>query len=113
MNRDKLVEQAAQALSDWDADLVMGAEDNPLHDENDLDAVRAVLNTVLPQVTTVAELEALPLGSIVVSHNGYPFERSFDNEMSVGGEFKGSVTDIVNTFAPLTVVWTPEESARG
>lgn len=69
---------------------------------------RAVLDAVLPQVTTAAELDALTLGTIVVSHNGYPFERAFGNAMSVGGEPAGTTDGIAAQFAPLTVVWTPE-----
>ncbi len=67
---------------------------------------RAMLDAILPQVTTVAELEALALGSIVVSYNGYPFERGLDDGMCLNGEYQGTVGQF-GSFFPLTVVWQP------
>lgn len=102
--RDELVERGAEALAGWVNETNQGFT----FTAKDFAAESAViLDAVYPTVSTAAELAALPLGSIVVSHNGYPFERSFDQEMSVGGEFAGTVDEIAAQFAPLTVVWKP------
>lgn len=102
MNREQMVEKAARAMladdiaagyaSDgWDE----GADRNWL-----LGNARAVLDAVLPQVSTVAELEALhlPAQSVLVDTGGMAL-----------------IAELVEEFdfrhGPLTVVWQPEVTA--
>jgi hypothetical protein len=107
VNREQMVEKAARTLWEGNAPEIL-----PWCDLREIpkQAYRAdarfVLDAVLPQVSTAAELAALAPGSIVVSHNGYPFEVTREG-LAVGGEDAGTFAFVAETFAPLTVAWQP------
>lgn len=86
MNRAEMVEKYV--------DLIEGSPFGASYRD---DAV-AFLDAILPQVSTVEELEALPDGSLLVSEVG-PVQWYGDNSADVIFRAFGS---------PLTVVWRPE-----
>ena len=97
MNRDELVAAAASAIG--------------LHIPTVrpvvLNAMGAtVLDAILPQVTTVEELEALPAGSIVIDNEDEPQTKLSDGwwRAPLGGDLDA---DQLSNYGPLTVVWTP------
>lgn len=68
---------------------------------------RAVLDAILPQVTTVAELEALSMGSRLVDANGDVYRPSGSGLIL---SESGTLIRIERALTPLTVVWQPEVS---
>lgn len=85
---------------------------------------RAVLDAILPQVTTVAELEALPYGSLLLRQpDGYETPRTLTWRrgyyQKAGGGYAGSLfymdgmadVTVVLAAGPLTVIWQPEVTA--
>lgn len=93
MNRSEMVEKAARLLADYDG--------LSTPDETDDARARIVLNAILPQVTTVAELEALPHLSVVLDSEGEPWTRWLN------GWTKDATSEQLSHVGPLTVVWTP------
>lgn len=67
------------------------------------EAARAVLDAILPQVTTVAELEALPSGSLLVTPNGEPVRHLYAHWQTERAWLE--------TYGTLTLVWQPEVTA--
>lgn len=96
MGREQMVEKLADAIAAENWDEVCTCEVCALN------PARRLLDAILPQVTTVAELEALPEGSITVNdrgqirrHDGVAFQSDRDWLAA----------------HPLTVVWQPEVKA--
>jgi hypothetical protein len=115
MKREELIKKARMAVSAWvaftaaDGELSLG-----MRDESEMtdDRVAArVVDAILPQVTTVEELEALPGATkLSVDRNGCPAMRLQRGGFVIG--FSGSVewdAETLLEFAdgPLTVVWSP------
>jgi hypothetical protein len=108
--REQMVEKAARAshqygfdcggvYADWD-DL-----SGTVQQQYRADAA-AVLDAVLPQVSTVEELEALPAGAKVLDTAGDVYWKlSTGRFRDLRGNDDGA--EHVTFFAPLTVVWTP------
>jgi len=98
MNYRQMVETAGDAMwRDDAADAFMSTDGKTLDDAVGADDYRrrakAVLNAILPQVTTVAELEALPIGTLLLKPETGQCERI--NEARLPYRL------------PLTIVWTP------
>jgi hypothetical protein len=125
-SREQMVEKVAAV--EWKNDI--GEAWPPVDADNDVAEnyrrhALSVLDAILPQVTTVAELEALPHGSVVLTAAGQPFvlrsRARFDytwikvNEVNLTNrEHKDSVRFRDFDFdadGPLTVVWQPEVTA--
>lgn len=101
MNREQMVEKAAEAISQtYEPGGPTTAEDKS--------AARAVLDSVLPQVTTVAELEALPWGSVLLSQYGVAYIWYADENRFRVGNYRFTPFDAL-ADGSLTVVWQPEE----
>ena len=116
-----MVEQAAKAIHATDR----RDKYTPIDwDEANKDRYRiraaAALNALLPQVTTVAELEALPFRTTVLDSDGDPWQRYYLATSgprplrwrSAKGTY-GKTSEWLAKAGPLTVVWTPEEGDRG
>jgi hypothetical protein len=77
-------------------------------------ATQTVLNAILPQVSTVAELEALPVGVKVLSPaTGDVWVKGQSDWTGTGGGFSGHRSNeqvmLRHQGGTLTVVWTPDE----
>lgn len=90
MNREQMVDKAAEAIRTWDDSPNISAE--------------AVLNAILPQVTTVEELEALPDESVIVEEHGLSHQKVAGLWCEAGSEMPGSSRTLL---LPATVVWQP------
>lgn len=104
MNREQQIQRAAQALAEVPEELRSG---------NYSDAI-LVLDAILPQVTTVAELEALPIWSVVLFPDGAPYRKASSDRWwsSTGAVLLAyDLAAPANYEGPLTVVWTPEVKA--
>jgi hypothetical protein len=98
MSRKDILDAAAQALRTSDPGHTLGAEA----------LAYAVVNAILPQVTTVEELEALPQGA-AVSYDGRGFPlllRVIDGRLRNDTWF-GTFEQAITELGPLTVVWQP------
>jgi hypothetical protein len=65
------------------------------------DVASAILDAILPEVSTVEELEALPSYSVLISAGGTLFHRH-------SGPIVGLAGAAAAALMPLTVVWRPE-----
>jgi hypothetical protein len=74
------------------------------------DTARSVLDALMPQVTTDAEVWALPVDSLLVSDRGVAFRIGFGTRGDKALYGMEGWRAIVQN--PLTVVWTPEGSRR-
>lgn len=100
MNREQMVERAADAIR--------AAGDFGPFAPNDYARAEAaaVLDAVLPQVTTVDELEALPAETIGLTGHGEVWTTDGEGhwtEFSAGDGW----WHVSNVALPLTVVWQP------
>lgn len=70
-------------------------------DEFEPQVAETILDAILPQVTTVAELARVPHGSILLGSNGEyrPVPLVFTEV--------ANPADWIGWYAPLTVVWQP------
>jgi hypothetical protein len=107
VNRDELVRAGTRAiLSDR---MIYGL---PAATHAAADAC-AVLNAILPQVSTVAELEALPVWTKVLDRNGDVWWRTHHSWDTFGDQRQQAqqwpARYVIESVAPLTVVWTPDE----
>jgi hypothetical protein len=108
MNRAEMVEKAYQVHR-------ATAEVPPYSGSvcNTEEVVAAILDVILPQVTTVAELEALPLRTLLVSDYGNSFLISPDPHQR-GRRFvtpqgdRWSADWVIRANGHVTVVWSPE-----
>lgn len=71
----------------------------------------AVLDAILPVVTTVAELEALPNRTVVIDDRGNPWRRTDSDEMGsfcwTSFVWGAALSHSLAERGPLTVVWRP------
>lgn len=111
MNREQMIEAAAVAVAY--ARRGVTARVN----ETDRLAGEAVINAILPQVTTVEELEALPYDAKVVDKSGEVWaryylatsgQRPLRWRSSRGAYGQTSSRLVAMGLVPLTVVWRPE-----
>lgn len=88
MNREQLIREVQRAA---------GFDE---HDELTLNLVQAriILDTILPQVTTVEELEAVPRGAVLLDCDSEPMHKISRFTLT---------EEAIEDTAPLTVVWTP------
>jgi hypothetical protein len=78
-------------------DVITGALRSPRDVPAD-EVSRRILDAILPQVTTVEELEALPDSALLVTDDGYVLQHFAD-------QYSGVILPAFGT--PLTVVWQP------
>jgi hypothetical protein len=101
MNREQLIEKADAAIeSGWEKCLT------------NRDEIELIIDAIFPQVSTVEELEALPVGAILISDGGQPImvapdPRAPDFRFVMGFEHFHAEAAL-NHLGPLTVVWWPE-----
>lgn len=95
MNREQMVSAAAEVM--WD--------NNP-EEVDTMTTARLVLDAVLPQVSTVAELEALPVGALVVASDGESWKLE-SGEWWEHSRLVAASASYLATLTPLTVVWQP------
>lgn len=62
---------------------------------------------ILPQVTTVEELDALPVGVIAVDAEGCAWERKANRTWAVPGVRAQFLNQDAMECPPLTIVWQP------
>jgi hypothetical protein len=101
-SREQMVEKVWQSITAHNLDAWAAAED--------------AVDAILPQVTTVAELEALPYGAVLVAATGDAY--TWLSSISVSINDEGHVSwDSAETLieraeddaeGPMTVVWQPE-----
>ena len=114
VNRETLVEKAALASHRW------GLECGGEYAEWDAlrESVRRdyrseaadVVDALLPQVTTVEELEALPSHTVIVTPEGGPLEKMQTKWLHMGALWASTAAEVVECSrerGPLTVVWKP------
>ena len=76
------------------------------------DMAETVIDAILPQVSTVAELEALPFGvKVLDAHGDVWWAESEPHRWWSGSAERGWPSVDVVDAGPLTVVWMPEESS--
>lgn len=77
---------------------------------NDRDRLDLILDAILPQVTTVAELEALHSDAILIDREGDAWwaEPEPHRWWSGTAERGWPSVDVISDRAPLTLVWTPD-----
>jgi hypothetical protein len=116
--REQMVEKVARVIAelepgeDWPSNDALGGhwalgtrDDEFRHAA--LDQARSILDAVLPQVSTVDELEALPESAVIVDQIGVLWWRGHDSQHWWGMTHKGwSHADLLQRGS-LTVVWTP------
>ena len=78
-------------------------------DEQAIEFSNTVLDAILPQVTTVAELEALPKGSKLLGADGSTWQRNHVGSWLSDNHLTRRTERLVTMkkTAPLTVVWQP------
>jgi len=92
-------------------------EDRTPHDL-DYELAKAILAAILPQVGTVEELEALPVGTTLLGSDGSAWDARWTRRYDGTGylEFRYFVNfagfeiraeQLLNDIGPLTVVWRP------
>jgi hypothetical protein len=131
VNREQMVEKAAAVLDQHECIFIgtvegyacgcdePGVLDLPGVVEAQEHQAQAVLDAILPRVTTVAEIEALPAESLVMAtrgarayvfsvHAGIACSCHWENDDKHGGR---SQSRHLASLAPLTVVWQPEVTA--
>ena len=91
MNRDEMIKRATLAMYNGDQRLA----------ERYAGDGRKVVDAILPQVTTVEELEALPGKSLLYG------TASGSAEWVVWQPSWQDPQELLEMFGPLTVVWTP------
>jgi hypothetical protein len=105
--RADLIETAARALAQQITHAVRGDHVMAVHGSN-IDCATAVLDAVLPQITTAEQLEALPSPVVVVD----AFERAWQKHRGLTAWWPtvGLVQTSEELIArgPLTVVWQPQ-----
>lgn len=106
VNREDLIEAAARQIWDEDEAEYWGEDPSrrpfaPDFDDEDgehaaewLETVTRVADKLLPQITTAEQLEALPLGTWLLSEEGIAYRW-----------YANSARDDL----PLTVVWQPQD----
>lgn len=95
MSREEMIEKAARAIA------------TSQYGESVLDieaarttwiaAATCALDAILPQVTTVEELKAVRIGSVLMTEGGHCFRWDAPRKVSM----------VLKVYGPLTVVWQP------
>lgn len=106
-----MVEKARDEISAWDNECGCAIPGDLAESIG-----KSVLDAILPQVTTVAELEALPLGAKVLDQHGWIWEKYTARsrgrgELPAWRSTQGAYNmpnSHLDRQGPLTVVWTPE-----
>lgn len=98
--RERLVEKAAMYL--FEADDYCEASD-PYEGITETDQMRYVLDRIIPQVTTPAELDALPVNSKLLDDDGHVYGIHEDLSPSLNADYRAA---LVNAL-PLTLVYRP------
>jgi hypothetical protein len=118
MNREQRIETAARALyaeyrRQHPGTLTWGTEPDYFKRERFYPSATVVLDAIEPQVTTVEELEALPVGTVLVTGRGLAITISDlpianpDVRGYRGMHFATRNADDALLDGPLTVVWQP------
>ena len=99
-----MIEKAAVAITNY-LDPVREKKHNGQWDEFDYGQAQAVVDAILPQVSTVEELKALPIGSIYLARTGGGM---FPERVTRWTDFTDSeLEDYLWKVGPLTVVCQP------
>lgn len=105
MNREQMIKRGGNALSRFGVS----------HYPNALNMAQVVIDAILPQVTTVAELEALPDHTAIANSGdlwqiGYSLlvGRMVRNIAGSQSFSTAGFAAFMESNAPLTVVWAPE-----
>ncbi len=105
MNRAQMIEKGAQAHyreAMPDATIIWPELSHKAR-EHHRQRAAAVIDAALPQVTTVEELEALPIATQLVTEDGETDNAGYWAELA-----RSSVADgVTQYFWPLTLVWQP------
>lgn len=100
VNREQMIEKATKVIYD---------ESGSVTESDSYDIACTVLDAILPQVATVAELEALPYGSVVLDGEfGVAYELTSSGWCSPGDK---QVENLDADDLPLTVVYQPEDAS--
>jgi hypothetical protein len=75
-------------------------------------AARCMLDALRPTVSTVEQLDALPVGTLVVTEDGRAFRRRFQSAGWEWQEFSGFDHDAKDVPLPVAVAWRPEAVDR-
>lgn len=113
MNREQMIEKGVLATlveTDEEESLAqtLGFDENYARKV----VVPMIIDAILPQVTTVEELEALPIGTALLAEMmacsvAYDHGRSARLFAFTNGRHEYSANRMLREFGPLTVVWTP------
>jgi hypothetical protein len=88
MNREQMIERVVTVM------LTPYIEEDQTPHKFDYEIAKAILDAILPLITTVEELEALPVGTKLID--------------SIGGTWTThEVFSHIKEHLPLTVVWRP------
>ena len=101
MNRERARDAIFGLLTDW-LPYADKYDEAPMQERTD-----RMLDAILPQVTTVEELEALPAQALLLGTNVGKFPAVFrwtNGQLYYEG---GRFENLVSVFGPLTVVWQP------
>ena len=116
MNREQMVEKVRGEISEWEAFMAadghMSIGKRSQSEMADERVAARVLDAILPQVSTVEELEALPDESVVMDDsNGDSWSRSTAAGATLwhghGCPNPDTSSFLIEWAAPLTVVWQP------
>jgi hypothetical protein len=118
MNRQQMIEKASEAIRDNVRLLVLASGTTLEQYERQIPGiVRALaaqaVSAILPQVTTVEELEALRVGALLVgkhpdvSGQQIAIARGSDRYRYTNGRHEFSSARVAKESGPLTVVWQP------
>jgi hypothetical protein len=117
--RADLIETAARAIRRANIDLGFIETDTDTDDIERTEAA-AVVDAVLPQITTAEQLDALPLRTKVLAADGNTWEKYMARSWGKGpawrstkggGAYNRSARSVAE-YGPFTVVWQPSEADR-
>lgn len=112
MSRDEMVEKATQVINN-SACVRRGELGHPDADGRALCSrcnATAVLDAILPQVTTVEELEPLPAGALLKGADGDVWKAGRSRFDCLSEDWSRGLSragQVIQRSAPLTVVWQP------
>lgn len=109
--REQLVERAARAMHqaglDTGTEYADWAQLRPSVRAGYLSDGRAVVDAILPQITTAAEFDAVPLRSVLVADNGDVLTLGYGQ----GWDTSGLADYWMRRHPSWTVVWQPSDGA--
>jgi len=106
MKREQIVGKVANALCAYVT--ANAGTDLDYQPEEFTGEAAALLDVVLPQVTTVAELEALPMHTVLIGTDGYVYSPRRNEFSCLTLETSANPEIVLDKFGPLTIVWRPE-----